>query len=221
MIKSVVFDVYGTLYDVFSVVKKCESLYPEKGEQISKLWRNKQLEYTWLRTLMNRYENFWHITKDALYYALDSLALEYDSDKINGIMNSYLNLDPYPEVVEALQKFRPRKLAVLTNGNMDMLDQLVVRTGLDKFLEGILSADTIQLFKPKPEIYQLAVDFLGISKNEILFVSSNAWDIAGAKSFGFTVGWINRFNQPSEQLGVQADYVATNLLELAEKVEGK
>lgn len=221
MIKSVVFDVYGTLYDVFSVVTKCESLYPEKGEQISKLWRNKQLEYTWLRTLMNRYKNFWHITKDALYYALDSLALEYDSDKINDIMNSYLNLDPYPEVVEALQKFRPRKLAVLTNGNMDMLDQLVVRTGLDKFLEGVLSADTIQLFKPKPEIYQLAVDFLGISKNEILFVSSNAWDIAGAKSFGFTVGWINRFNQPSEQLGVQADYVATNLLELAEKVEGK
>lgn len=221
MIKSVVFDVYGTLYDVFSVVKKCESLYPEKGEQIGKLWRNKQLEYTWLRTLMNRYENFWDITKDALYYALDSLALEYDSDQINDIMNSYLNLDPYPEVVEALQKFRPRKLAVLTNGNMDMLDQLVVRTGLDKFLEGVLSADTIQLFKPKPEIYQLAVDFFGISKNEILFVSSNAWDIAGAKSFGFTVGWINRFNQPSEQLGVQADYVATNLLELAKKVEGK
>ena len=219
MIKSVVFDVYGTLYDVFSVTKKCDCLYPGKGEQISKTWRNKQLEYTWLRTLMNRYENFWDVTKDALYYALDSLDLKYDSNKINDIMDAYLNLAPYPEVADALQKFQPRKLAVLTNGNTDMIDKLVVVTGLDKFFQGILSADTVQLFKPKPEIYQLAVDFTKTSKKEILFVSSNAWDIAGAKSFGFTVGWINRFNQPPEKLGVQADYIATNLLELAERIE--
>lgn len=219
MIKSVVFDVYGTLYDVFSVTEKCEYLYPGKGEQISKLWRNKQLEYTWLRTLMNRYDNFWHITEDALCYALDSLALEYDSNKINDIMKSYLSLDPYPEVAEALQKFKPRKLAVLTNGNTEMIDKLNVVTGLDNFFHGILSADSIQLFKPKPEIYQLAVDFFGTSKEETLFVSSNAWDIAGAKSFGFTVGWINRFHQPPEKLGVQADYIVTNLLELAKEIE--
>lgn len=219
MIKSVVFDVYGTLYDVFSVTEKCEYLYPGKGEQISKLWRNKQLEYTWLRTLMNRYDNFWHITEDALCYALDSLALEYDSNKINDIMKSYLSLAPYPEVAEALQKFKPRKLAVLTNGNTEMIDKLIVVTGLYNFFHGILSADSIQLFKPKPEIYQLAVDFFGTSKKETLFVSSNAWDIAGAKSFGFTVGWINRFNQPPEKLGVQADYIVTNLLELAKEIE--
>lgn len=219
MIKSVVFDVYGTLYDVFSVMKKCEHLYPGKGEQISKIWRNKQLEYTWLRTLMNRYENFWHVTEDALCYALDSLALEYDSNKINDIMSSYLSLDPYPEVIDALQKFKSRKLAVLTNGNTDMIDKLVVVTGLNKFFQGVLSADTIQLFKPKPEIYQLAVDFLETTPKQILFVSSNAWDIAGAKSFGFTVGWINRFNQQPEKLGVQADYIATNLLDLAENIE--
>lgn len=218
MIKCVAFDMYGTLYDIFSVAEKCEALYPGKGEQISKIWRNKQLEYSWLRTLMNQYENFWDITKDALYYALDSMNIDYDSSQINDIMNSYFTLTPYPEVVEALQRFSPCKRAILTNGNPDMFNSLIIRTGLNKYLEGTLSADTVQLFKPRPEIYQLAIDFFGANKNEILFVSSNAWDIAGAKSFGFTVGWVNRSNQPTEQLGGQSDYIVSNLLELAQAV---
>lgn len=221
MFNGIAFDAYGTLFDVFSVAQKCDSEYPGKGNEISKIWREKQLEYSWLQTLMGRYENFWKITEDALCYSLKSLGLSYDANKIDEIMGSYFNLNVYPEVVEALQKFRPRKLAILTNGNAEMLDKLVVGTGLNKYLDAFLSADTVQLFKPKPEVYQLAVDSFGISKSEILFVSSNAWDVAGAKSFGFTVGWINRLNKPSEQLGVQADYIVPNLLELAQKIAKK
>lgn len=218
MFKGVAFDAYGTLYDVFSVAQKCENEYPGKGDEISKIWREKQLEYSWLQTLMGHYKNFWKVTEDALRYSLESLGLLYDENKINEIMSSYFNLNVYPEVIEALQKFRPRKLAILTNGNADMLDKLIAGTGVNKYLDGFLSADTVQLFKPKPEVYQLAVDSFGICKSEILFVSSNAWDIAGAKSFGFTVGWINRLNKPSEQLGVQVDYTVSNLLELAQKI---
>lgn len=219
MYKSVVFDAYGTLFDVFSVAQKCESKYPGKGDEISKIWREKQLEYSWLRTLMNRYENFFQVTEDSLRYALEALGLSYDENAITEIMGSYFNLDIFPEVIEALQKFRPRKLAILTNGNLEMLDKLIARTRLSQYLDGFLSADTVQLFKPRSEVYQFAVDSLKISKNEILFVSCNGWDVAGAKSFGFAVGWINRYNKPSEKLGVQADYVVSNLLDLAEKIE--
>ncbi len=221
MFKGVVFDAYGTLYDVFSVAQKCEHEYPGKGDEISKIWREKQLEYSWLQTLMGHYQNFWKITEDALRYSLECSGLPYDENKINEIMSSYFNLNVYPEVIEALQKFRPRKLAILTNGNADMFDKLIAGTGLNQYLDEFLSADTVQLFKPKPEVYQLAVDSFEIGKSEILFVSSNAWDIAGAKSFGFTVGWINRLNKPFEQLGVQADYIVSNLLELAQKVAQK
>lgn len=219
MFKGVAFDAYGTLYDVFSVTQNCEIEYPGKGEEISKLWREKQLEYSWLHTLMGNYKNFWQITEDALCYALKSLGLLFDKNKIDKIMCAYFNLNTYPEVVEALQKFRPRKLAILTNGNAEMLDKLVVHSGLNKYLDVFLSADAVHVFKPKPEVYQLAVDSFGVNKSEILFVSSNAWDIAGAKSFGFTVGWINRLNKPSEQLGIHADYTVSNLLELVQKIE--
>jgi 2-haloacid dehalogenase len=221
MIKGVAFDAYGTLFDVFSVAQKCEKEYPGKGAQISQIWRQKQLEYSWLRTLMDRYENFWEVTKDALSYALEELGLQYNQQKIEEIINSYLYLETYPEVVEALQKFRPHKLMILTNGNSEMLDQLLVNTGLNKLLDEFTSAHTVKLFKPKAEVYQLAVDGFKMNRDEILFVSSNAWDIAGAKSFGFTVGWINRLNKPTEKLGSQPDYIVSSLLELVQKTKGK
>jgi len=145
---------------------------------------------------------------------------DYDSSRVNDIMNSYFSLTLYPETMEALQRFSLCKRAVLTNGNPDMFHSLIIKTGLNKYLEGTLSADSVRLFKPRPEVYQLAVDFFGADKNEILFVSSNAWDIAGAKSFGFKVGWINRFNQPAERLGVRTDYITSDLSELAQAVMG-
>lgn len=218
MFKGIVFDAYGTLFDVFSLSQKCEKEYPGKGNEISKIWRQKQLEYSWLHTLMNWYENFWQITEDALCFSLKSLNLSYDTNKINQIMNSYFNLTIYEEIIQALQAFRPRKLAILTNGNAKMIDKLLIDTKLNKYLDGFLSADEVQLFKPRPEVYQLAVDYFNLDKSEILFVSSNAWDIAGAKSFGFTVGWINRLKNPPEELGFKPDYIVSNLLELVQKI---
>lgn len=218
MYKSVVLDAYGTLFDVFSVAQKCETVYPGRGDVISKLWREKQLEYSWLRTLMGQYKNFFKVTEDSLCYTLETLELSYDEDIINEIMDSYFNLGIYPEVFEALEKFRPRKLAILTNGNLEMFDKLIADTGLNQYLDSVLSADTVHLFKPRPEVYQLAVDSLKNSKEETLFVSSNGWDIAGAKSFGFAACWVNRNNKPPEKIGDQADYVVMNLLELAQKI---
>jgi 2-haloacid dehalogenase len=219
MLKGVVFDAYGTLFDVFSVSQKCEEEYPGRGGEISQIWRQKQLEYSWLQTLMGQYKQFWDITEDALCYTLKSLGLIYNKDNIRSLMNSYYNLSAYSDVTEALQKFHPLKRVILTNGNAEMFDQLLVNTGVYQYLDGFLSADTVQLFKPRPEVYQIAVDYLKINKNELLFVSSNAWDIAGAKSFGFTTGWINRSHKPFEQLGVKSDYIVSSLLELTYKFD--
>ncbi|MBC2888515.1 haloacid dehalogenase type II [Gordonibacter massiliensis (ex Traore et al. 2017)] len=220
MIEGIAFDAYGTLYDVYSVERKCDEEYPGSGAGISRLWRQKQLEYSWLRTLMGRYVDFWHVTEDALRYTLAELGLPADEGKIEALMASYLELEMYPEVIEAMARFGARKKAILTNGNLRMIEPLVTRTGLDEHLDSCLSADEVGLFKTRPEVYQLAVDHLGIAREHLLFVSSNGWDVAGAKAFGFTVGWLNRRNLPPEELGVRADYVAGNLLELAEQVEG-
>ncbi|MFT8889007.1 MAG: haloacid dehalogenase type II [Ethanoligenens sp.] len=220
-IKGVVFDAYGTLFDVFSVAQKCERKYPGKGMQISQIWRQKQLEYSWLRTLMNSYKNFWEISKESLCYALEEIGLQYNQEQIENIMDSYLCLSTYPEVSEALQEFRSYKLMILTNGNFEMINPLLIHTGLNKRINEVLSADTVKLFKPRDEVYQLVVDHYKVSKAEIMFVSSNAWDAAGAKSFGFTVGWINRLDKPTEKLGFQPDYIVSNLLELAQKIRGE
>ena len=218
MIEGIAFDAYGTLYDVYSVEQKCEQEYPGSGAAMSRLWRQKQLEYSWLRTLMGRYADFWHVTEDALRYTLAELGLAACEGKIAAIMATYRELEMYPEVIEAMERFSARKKAILTNGNLGMIEPLVARTGLDVHLDACLSADEVGLFKTRPEVYQLAVDRLGIAREHLLFVSSNGWDVAGAKSFGFTVGWLNRRNLPPEELGVRADYVASNLLELAELV---
>ena len=215
MIKVVVFDAYGTLYDVYSVVQKCEGVYPGNSQQISQIWRQKQLEYSWLRSLMDCYEDFWTITQDALRYALDEIGLGYNQETIAEILEAYLHLHPYPEVIEALEDFRPHKLAILSNGNPKMLQELSVNTGLNKYLDHILSADSVKIYQPRSEVYQLVIDHFDVSKKEILFVSSNGWDATGAKSFGFKVGWINRLNKPVEKLGYEPDYTVSNLKELA------
>lgn len=220
MIEGVALDAYGTLFDVYSVEQKCEKLYPGFGQRISQTWRQKQLEYSWLRTLMGRYQNFWHVTEDALRYTLAELGLAADKDNIETLMRSYLKLEMYSEVPLALDAFGSRKKVILTNGDLDMIEPLMLLAGLNKQLDGCLSADETGMFKVRPEVYQLAVDRMGIEKSYILFVSSNGWDVAGAKAFGFTVGWVNRRGLPPEELGVRADYEASNLLELALAVEG-
>ena len=219
MIKAVVFDAYGTLYDVHSVMQKCEEIYPGKGATISQIWRQKQLEYTWLRTLMGKYEDFWTITGDALQYALEEIGLKYNEKIIQTILNEYLCLNPYPEAIEALDAFRPRKLMILSNGSPEMLNKLAVHTGTGEHLDGILSVDPIKIYKPRPEVYHLAAEHLEIDKADILFISSNSWDVAGAKSFGFLTAWLKRVDKPFDRLKAEPDLIVSSLKELADRAK--
>ncbi|GMA64223.1 haloacid dehalogenase type II [Alicyclobacillus fastidiosus] len=221
MIEAVVFDAYGTLFDVFSVEEACNNAFPGYGKQISEIWRQKQLEYTWLRALMRQYRNFEEVNRDSLKYTLNHLKLQYDDTTVETLLNAYLSLEHYPEVAEALHAFQPRKLAILSNGTTHMLTTVVQNAGLTSYFDQILSVDPLQTYKPEPQVYQLAVSTLGVAKEHILFVSSNGWDVAGSKAFGFTVGWINRQNKTTEELGVQPDHVVRNLLQLAEVISPK
>lgn len=218
MIKAVAFDAYGTLYDVYSVQQKCEAAFPGNGAAIAQTWRQKQLEYTWLLTLMGRYQPFWAITKNALGYALDELGLAHSPAQIEELACAYHHLTLYPEVKQALAALRPLKRMILTNGNPEMIAPLLKNTGIKGELDGLLSAHTVRMYKPCAPVYQQAAEAFGATKEEILFVSSNGWDVAGAKAFGFTVGWVNRTGKPAEALGAPPDYTARNLLGLMEVV---
>jgi 2-haloacid dehalogenase len=210
-LQALVFDAYGTLYDVHAVIRRCEQFWPGKGTALSQLWRAKQLEYTWQRSLMRRYAPFSQVTREALAYACESLQLALDETRVRALMDEYLKLASYPDVPAALQRLAGRKLAILTNGSPDMIDPLVRHSGL-KF-DAVLSVDELRIFKPAPEVYQLAVDRLRVPKESIGFVSSNCWDALGAKSFGLRVWWINRLKAPVDRLGFQADAIVDSLHE--------
>jgi 2-haloacid dehalogenase len=220
-IKAVVFDAYGTLFDVHTVAVKSEQEFPGKGRQISEVWRQKQLEYTWLRSLMGRYQDFWHVTDEALAFTLKELGLEASSELRASILDEYLRLNPYPEVPEALRAMGERKLAILSNGSPKMLNQVVANAGLDEVFSAVISVDELKIFKPFMGVYQLASAKLGIPREEILFISSNAWDAAAAKVFGFQVCWINRFDKTFEELQVLPDFIVKDLNQLVEKITYK
>ncbi|MCK1421209.1 haloacid dehalogenase type II [Bradyrhizobium sp. 180] len=191
-LKAVVFDAYGTLYDIQSVAEITEDAFPGYGGIITQIWRIKQLEYTWLRSLMRRYQDFSAVTRDSLAYTLRVLGLAYDSEAFERVIEKYLHLELYPDAIDALTALKPRKLAVLSNGSPHMLNALVRNTGLDRLLDATISVDAKNIFKPSPEAYGLIGEVLGTKPNEVLFVSSNPWDAAGAKSFGLKVAWIER-----------------------------
>ena len=191
-IKAVVFDAYGTLYDVQSVADVTEDAFPGYGEIITQVWRIKQLEYSWLRSLMRRYQDFSQVTHDSLAYTLRSLGLEYDDDTFARIIDKYLHLDLYPDALAALSAMKDRKLAILSNGSPDMLNALVRNSGLDRLLDATISVDTRKIFKPSPEAYTLIEEVLHVPPAEVLFISSNPWDACGAKAFGLNVAWIER-----------------------------
>lgn len=211
--QALVFDAYGTLYDVHSVIRRCDEYWPGKGQALSQLWRQKQLEYTWQRSLMRRYVPFSQITREALAYACEALKLGPDEAGEHALMQEYLKLAAYPDVPGALEALEGKK-AILTNGSPDMIEPLVKQSGL-KF-DAVLSVDAVKQFKPVPEVYQLAVDRLGVAKEHIGFVSSNCWDALGAKSFGFRVFWINRTGAPVDRLGFQPDGLLGSLGDLPE-----
>ena len=210
--KALVFDAYGTLYDVHSVARRCETFWPGKGAQLSQAWRSKQLEYTWLRTLMRRYQPFSAVTREALAYCCQALGLALDTDQQQALMREYLALEPYPDVRAFMVSCAVEKKAILSNGSPDMLIPLVENSGL-KF-DAVLSVDELKAFKPAPEVYQLAVERLETKKEEIGFVSSNCWDALGAKSFGFQVYWINRGGAPVDRLGFAPDAILKTLSDL-------
>lgn len=205
-IKACVFDAYGTLFDVHSAVESHRQRLSDKADPLSALWRTKQLEYTWLRSLMGRHADFWQVTQDALDYALDTVGLA-DSELRRDLMEAYLHLDCYPEVPEVLRRLRENglKTAILSNGSPAMLEAAVDSAGLQGLIEVCLSVEDIGIYKPHPRVYQLAVDRLDVVAAEISFQSSNAWDVAGAANFGFKVAWINRFGQRPERLPAGAD----------------
>ena len=211
---ALVFDAYGTLFDVHSVVALCEELWPGRGTQLSQLWRTKQLEYTWLRSLMGRYEDFTRVTEAGLRYACAALQLPYDDAKRDRLMRAYLHLGTFPEVEETLHKLRGIKLAILSNGAPAMLRDVVSNSGLAALRPDVLSVDELKIYKPAPQVYQLAVDRLGVPAKAIGFVSSNCWDAAGAKSFGFRTFWVNRAGAPLDGLGFAPDHELGSLAEL-------
>ena len=208
-IKAVVFDAYGTLYDVQSVAAVTEEAFPGYGEIITQVWRIKQLEYSWLRSLMRRYEDFSVLTRESLVYTLRILGLHYDEAVFARLMEKYLHLDLYPDARAALAALKGAKLAILSNGSTDMLNALVHNSGLDRVLDATISIDSKRIFKPAPDAYTLIEEKLGVAPAEVLFVSSNPWDACGAKSFGLNVAWIERVTPEAMALAcVESDMVA-------------
>lgn len=207
-----VFDAYGTLFDVHSVMRRCEGLYPGKHVQLSQLWRTKQLEYTWLRSLMQRYAPFSTVTREALAYSCEALGLELTAERMEALMAEYNMLAPFGDVVPTFDKLKGAKRAILSNGSPDMLEPLAAQSGLE--LDALISVDELQVYKPAPQVYALAVAKLGVPKEQIAFVSSNCWDALGARSFGFNVFWINRAHAPVERLGFRPERIVSGLNEI-------
>ncbi len=210
-----VFDAYGTLFDVHSAVGRGGGALGDKAQPVSALWRQKQLEYTWLRSLMKAHVDFWQLTGDGLDYALAANGVD-DPALRDRLMDLYLSLDAYPDVKVALEQARAggKKTAILSNGSPKMLQAAVDSAGLGDLLDDALSIEDVGIYKPDSRVYQLAVDRLGVAGGRICFVSTNGWDAHGAANFGFKVAWLNRFGQQPEKLPGEPSAVITTLAEL-------
>ena len=196
-----VFDAYGTLFDVAAAAAQCRDALGDKADELSTIWRTRQLEYTWLRSLMQEYVEFWQVTGDGLDYAMAALGIEDDALR-QRLMDIYMRLDAYPEVKDVLSALKAGgiKTAVLSNGSPEMLSSAVDNATIADLLDDVFSVDSIGVYKPHPSVYQMAVDGLGVEAGRICFMSSNAWDAAAGANFGYRVVWVNRFGQPQERL---------------------
>jgi len=198
-----IFDAYGTLFDVHSVVADEPAL--------SHLWRRKQLEYTWLRALMERYEDFWQITEAALRAAVRELSIEANEGRLERLMQAYLSPAAFPEVKSALEALRGSPLAILSNGTPAMVESAVRHNGLEAYFSALISVDMAKTYKPSPRVYALGPKILNLPAEEILFVSSNLWDATGAKAFGYRVCWCDRSGAQLEDLGFAPDFTVRSL----------
>ncbi len=215
-IKALVFDAYGTLFDVHSVISACDQNFPGQGAALSQAWRAKQLEYTWLRSLMGRYKDFWQVTESALVFACKSLGLSCPPDTRAKLLATYLHLNPFPEVQQALRALSDYLLAILSNGSPRMLKAAVESAGLKGIFSRIISVDEVKIYKPSPRVYRLASQKLRVAASAIGFISANFWDIAGAKAFGFHSYWVNRSKVPGEELGLIPDATLSSLADLVD-----
>ena len=218
-VDAVAFDLYGTLLEIASVGRAAAEVTDDPAALVD-LWRQKQLEYTWLRSLMGRYQDFWETTGDALDYSLDRLGIVADGATRSRLLGAWLDVRPYPEVVDALAALAPRPLAVLSNGNSSMLEAGLAAAGIRDRLDHVLSVDELGVYKPHPSVYELALKAFDRPAERILFVSSNAWDAAGAKAFGLPVVWVNRAGGPPERVGALPDVVVSDLAALSGTVTG-
>ncbi|MBF6989445.1 haloacid dehalogenase type II [Cupriavidus sp. IK-TO18] len=213
---AVAFDAYGTLFDVHSVAAAAEALYPGHGRALSQAWRAKQLEYSFLRTIADRYADFWTITEAALEHAAEQLGLPRSEPQRKGLMDAYLHLAPFPENLAALQSIRQLggDLAILSNGSPAMLEGAVRSAGMEGLFTHVLSVDRIRKYKPDPAVYALACEAFGLPAGRITFVSSNGWDVSGAAWFGFKTFWVNRQQGAIERLDAVPDRIGATLGEL-------
>jgi 2-haloacid dehalogenase len=214
-----VFDAYGTLFDFAAAARGCRDVLGDDFDKLTILWRDKQLQYTWLRAAQGRHADFWQVTGDALDFALETLKLDRPGLR-ERLMTLYLSLDPFPEVSEVLRQLKAAGLttAILSNGTPTMLEAAVSNAKLGGLLDAVLSVEDVGVFKPDPRVYQLAVDRLGIAASKISFQSSNAWDAHAASSFGMKVVWCNRYGQCPERLPGRPDYEIKSLADLPEIV---
>ena len=196
-----VFDAYGTLFDVDAAARHCRSELGDKWQPLAETWRLKQLQYTWLRSVMGRHADFWRVTGDALDYAMDSLGLDDDALR-DRLMDLYLALDAYPEAKGVLAQLKSAgmKTAILSNGTPDMLEAAVTSADLAGLLDAVLSVEEVGVFKPHPSVYRMGEERLGLPAGRMSFQSSNAWDAAAAAAFGYRVIWVNRFGQARERI---------------------
>lgn len=213
-VQGLLFDAYGTLFDVHSVVEAGRAVTRDP-QALSALWRAKQLEYTWLRTLMGRYEDFEAVTRAALDFACRRLGLDVGPAERARLMDAYFRLDPFPEVRAVLERLRGIPCAILSNGAPRMLAAVVAHAGLGEHLDAVISVDAVRAFKPAPQVYALGPERLALPKEALGFVSSNGWDVIGAKAYGFAAIWVNRQGAPLDPLGVVPDLEVADLAGVA------
>ena len=213
-IKAIIFDAYGTLFDVNSAAEKCKSKIGDKWESFANYWRTTQLEYTWLRSMMERHKDFWKITEDSLDKAMK--VFEIDASMKNELLDLYKILSPYPEVKDTLQKLKDKnyKLAILSNGTPELLDELVNSNNLKNLFDNIFSIEEVGIFKPSSKVYDIPIKKYNIKKNEVAFLSSNTWDVSGGGNYGYNSIWVNRNKNIFDNLDFKPIYEIDNLTNL-------
>jgi len=217
-IKAIIFDAYGTLFDVNSAAEKCKDKIGDKWEPFANFWRTTQLEYTWLRSLMKRHKDFWQITEDSLDKSMNFYNI--DNSMRSELLNLYKVLSPFTEVRDALNKLKQSnyKLAILSNGTPDLLNELVISNKLKDIFDDIFSVEEVGIFKPDSKVYDLPINKYNIEKNEVLFLSANTWDVSGAGNYGYNTVWVNRNNNIFDKLDFEPNKQISNLSELLDLI---